>query len=231
MRGRRRERGDGSGSYITGETASTEDELQARLAVTLPDHMVPARIIRLEALPLTSSGKVDRRRLSHLLATAQTLPGRRRRASTVTAEIVASIYSEVLKAGGRVDIDLSFFALGGHSLTAMRVAMRLAERLGLEVPVRLIFEHPSARDGRRLDRLAPTARTSGRSRGWHVTVGTSRPSPRRGSCSWMGLRRAGPLPGARDDAHTRHIRRRGFRPRGREPRGSTRNPADALWLR
>ena len=135
-------------AYVTCAATLQEDDVKRQLAALLPAHMVPARIVQVAEFPLTTSGKVDRKRLVALDtgAAAPDLPGTSvDPPASATEAIVAAVYREVLKAGGAVPTDRSFFALGGHSLTAMRAAMRLSERLGTDVPVRLVFEHSSVR--------------------------------------------------------------------------------------
>jgi len=113
-------------------------ELDAHLRHTLPDYMVPAHIIVLDALPRNANSKVDRAALPE--------PKRVERVyESPTAGVetaLAQIWREVLGAErvGRAD---HFFELGGHSLAAVRVATRVAERLAYDVPVRALFEAPS----------------------------------------------------------------------------------------
>jgi amino acid adenylation domain-containing protein len=112
-------------------------ELDAHLRHTLPDYMVPAHIVVLDALPRNANSKVDRAALPEptQVERAYEAPA----AGTQTA--LAQIWSEVLGVArvGRAD---HFFELGGHSLAAVRVATRVAERLLRDVPVRALFESP-----------------------------------------------------------------------------------------
>ncbi|AMO95609.1 amino acid adenylation domain protein [Collimonas fungivorans] len=113
-------------------------ELDAHLRHTLPDYMVPAHIIVLDALPRNTNSKVDRGALPE--------PKRVERLyESPTAGVetaLAQIWREILgvERVGRAD---HFFELGGHSLAAVRVATRVAERLGHDVPVRALFEAPT----------------------------------------------------------------------------------------
>ncbi|REG51590.1 amino acid adenylation domain-containing protein [Paraburkholderia sp. BL6669N2] len=119
-------------------TRADAAELDAHLRHTLPDYMVPAHIVVLDALPRNANSKVDRAALPE--------PQRVARAYQAPAagleSALAQIFREVLgvERVGRAD---HFFELGGHSLAAVRVATRVAERLARDVPVRTLFEAPT----------------------------------------------------------------------------------------
>src|SRR5262245_14757926 len=119
------------------ETAELRRWLQQRL----PEYMVPALWVRLEQLPLTASGKVDRKKLP---APERGTPSEQRYVAPRTAleEALAQIWSEVLKAG-RIGVNDHFFELGGHSLLATRVMARVRETLAVEVPLRKLFDAPT----------------------------------------------------------------------------------------
>ncbi|HEX2095478.1 MAG TPA: amino acid adenylation domain-containing protein, partial [Longimicrobiaceae bacterium] len=124
-----------------GGTAPTAEELREYLAASLPEHMIPSAFVKLEALPLTPSGKIDRRALpapdpSAGLLEAYAAP------RTPTEEILAGIWTEVLHLD-RVGVRANFFALGGHSLLATRVISRVRDAFGAEVPLRALFEAPT----------------------------------------------------------------------------------------
>ncbi|HEX2189873.1 MAG TPA: non-ribosomal peptide synthetase, partial [Longimicrobiaceae bacterium] len=115
-------------------------ELRAWLAERLPEHMVPSAFVALERLPTTPSGKLDR-----LALPAPTGPAAAREHVAprgALEEVVADAFAEVLGCGP-VGVHDDFFELGGHSLLATRVAARLRRELGLDVPVRLLFESPT----------------------------------------------------------------------------------------
>jgi amino acid adenylation domain-containing protein len=117
------------------------DELRAALRATVPDYMVPTAFVLLDALPLTPNGKVDRQALP-----APDLDVERShafRAPSTTAEVaLAAIWAEVLGVSG-VGTDDNFFALGGHSLSAVQVLTRARKVFGLDIPLRALFEQPT----------------------------------------------------------------------------------------
>ena len=115
-------------------------ELAEALARRLPDFMVPRSFVILEALPLTSTGKVDRRALPDPerppAETAAAVP------RTPVEELLLGIWTEVLgtePAGVHDD----FFALGGHSLIATRIVARIEQALQVRLPLRTLFEKPT----------------------------------------------------------------------------------------
>ncbi|MFD0548919.1 amino acid adenylation domain-containing protein [Streptomyces rectiviolaceus] len=128
-------------SYVVpppGADAEPSD-IRARLGEGLPDYMVPAAVMVLDALPLTPSGKLDRKALPEPdLSRAST--GRAPR--TPQEEVLCGLFAEVLGLP-RVGIDDSFFELGGHSLLATRLVSRIRAALGAELGIRTLFEAPT----------------------------------------------------------------------------------------
>jgi amino acid adenylation domain-containing protein len=121
------------------ETVATA-ELRVHLQQSLPDYMIPTAFIVLDELPLTASGKVDRRRLPQPDAGRPALDFVAPR--TPIEQEVAGIWEQVLKVKG-VGVYDNFFDLGGHSLLATRVISRVNESLHMELPLRSMFEHPT----------------------------------------------------------------------------------------
>jgi len=121
---------------------ATAAEIRTRLRAALPATMVPAHLVFLAALPLTSSGKVDRKALpaptlDREAATAPFAPPRDQ-----TEGALAAIFSQVL-AIERVGIEDDFFQLGGNSLLASRVIARIEGAFGRKLPLRDLFRAPT----------------------------------------------------------------------------------------
>jgi amino acid adenylation domain-containing protein len=126
--------------YVAADGAVEAEALRAHVAGALPEYMVPAAWVRLDALPVSPNGKLDRRALPE--------PGReafaRREYEAPQGEVeeaLAEIWSEVLgvERVGRWD---HFFELGGHSLMAVQVVSHLRQALGVELALGAVFEHP-----------------------------------------------------------------------------------------
>ena len=126
--------GPGLVAYTTGDVEPAT--LRSACASVLPDHMVPTAFVGLDALPLTTNGKLDRARLP-LPDQPRTTGGRSPR--TARERVLAELYQRVLGCG-QVGLDDDFFALGGHSLLVTRLAGQVREALGVAVPVRTLFE-------------------------------------------------------------------------------------------
>ncbi len=115
--------------------------LRAALGETLPPHMVPADFVALPEWPLSPSGKIDRHALPAPVRPAAAAYGSGARPRTHLEKKLAEIWAEVF--GEAVDTQVSFFELGGNSILATRIAARIARDLGIEVPTRGLFEHPT----------------------------------------------------------------------------------------
>jgi acyl-coenzyme A synthetase/AMP-(fatty) acid ligase len=116
------------------------EELRAHLAAKLPEYMVPGAYVRLDRLPLTGNGKLDRKSLPAPEGDAYAR-GRYEAPEGETETAVAGIWAEVLKVE-RVGRHDNFFAVGGHSLLAIRVIARLQQALGVELKIGDLFARP-----------------------------------------------------------------------------------------
>ena len=131
---------------VLGEPRPTGVELRASLKERLPDYMVPAAFVVLEALPLTANGKIDRRALpapeAQAAATREYVVPR-----GPVEETLAAVFAGVLRLPqDRVGAHDGFFELGGHSLLATQAVTRIRAALGVELPLRAIFEAPTLSD-------------------------------------------------------------------------------------
>lgn len=117
-------------------------ELKDRLRQKLPEYMVPATFVRIEKVPMTPNGKVDRKALPPPERGQFDRENEYLAPRTETEEMLARIWSELLKVP-RVGIHDNFFEMGGHSLLATQIMSRLREELRIEVPLRRLFECPT----------------------------------------------------------------------------------------
>jgi amino acid adenylation domain-containing protein len=131
-------------AYVVPEAASAVApcELRDFLRERLPEYMVPAAFVSLDAMPLTKNGKLDRRALPE--------PDDQRGSSetvfvaprTPLEEVLAGIWAEVLQVDA-VGVNDNFFALGGHSLVAIQAITRVRELFNMELLLRTFFESPT----------------------------------------------------------------------------------------
>ncbi|QHM00792.1 MULTISPECIES: plipastatin non-ribosomal peptide synthetase PpsC [Bacillus] len=137
--------------YISVKAGTNAEQVRSLLACSLPNYMIPAYIIEMENLPLTSNGKLNRKALPEPdFASKQTyIPPRNE-----LEEQLALIWQEVLGIQ-RIGIEDSFFELGGDSIKALQVSARLG-RYGLSLQVSDLFRHPKIKD------LSPFIRKSER---------------------------------------------------------------------
>ncbi|WP_338146647.1 amino acid adenylation domain-containing protein [Streptomyces boncukensis] len=144
-----RRRADGAGyrglvGYVVpaaGGTQLTDAALGAHLRGTLPEHMVPAAFVTLDALPLNANGKVDRAALPEPLPAASPNAGEPPR--TAVAEVCAQVWARVLGVESVGERD-NFFALGGDSVLATRIVTRLREVFASDaVSLRTVFLSPT----------------------------------------------------------------------------------------
>nr|WP_281404507.1 non-ribosomal peptide synthetase [Pyxidicoccus fallax] len=158
-------------AYVVAAPGATvdADALRASLRQRLPEYMVPTAFVPLEAFPLTSNGKVDRKALPAPDASALGSARIHEPPATTLEETLAAVWTEVLRVErvGRRD---DFFALGGHSLLATQVVARLRAVLGVELPLRALFEAPT------LEALALRVEQSSRG----PVLPAPRPVPREG---------------------------------------------------
>lgn len=124
----------------SGPAVPTDDELRRFLRSKLPGPMIPSAFVHMDAVPITASGKLDRRALPEppVLSVPSTLDGPR---DSVEEHLVA-IWASALRVGA-VGIHDDFFALGGHSVIALKLMSDVYARFGVNLPLATLFESPT----------------------------------------------------------------------------------------
>jgi amino acid adenylation domain-containing protein len=146
-------RGRGGGGYeleafLVGSRPGVIEvgEVREALRKTLPEYMVPMRFVILEQLPLTPNGKIDRHALVASVGIEHEPPVDRLSSIEPTCtpieEVLGPIWAQVLNVD-TVDRDQDFFHLGGDSLAAMAIVAHVRRSLRVDIPLRLLFEHPT----------------------------------------------------------------------------------------
>jgi amino acid adenylation domain-containing protein len=120
----------------------TAGELRRFLLGRLPEYMVPSAFVSLEALPLTPTGKVDRRALPAPDGSRPELERELVAPRTPTEQVLAGIWAQVLEIE-QVGVHDGFFQLGGHSLLATQVVTRVRQAFEVEIPFRAFFDAPT----------------------------------------------------------------------------------------
>ncbi len=126
-------------AYVVTKKGDDASGLKSELRKTLPEYMIPAKIVQLNELPLTINGKLDRRRLPEVDFTEDTeyIAPRNELENTV-----ARIFADILNIE-KVGVTDNFFELGGHSLRATRLINRIEEVAGAKVSLKDIFVYPT----------------------------------------------------------------------------------------
>lgn len=143
------EPGGSLSAYVSWKENSKADErmraLRAHLSASMASFMVPRHIVELSALPLTPSGKIDRKKLPKQTAAKKKLllP------VNAAEERLLAIWKEVLKKD-EISVEDNFFELGGHSLKAMRLLAAVEQMLGTRLKLQEVFKYPTIRTQARL---------------------------------------------------------------------------------
>jgi acyl carrier protein len=129
---------------MSGEGKPTPGELSKFLSRRLPAQMMPAFYTQLNAIPLTSNGKVDRVALPKPAAGSKTAGAETAIPGSAMQDQVAGVWRGVLKAS-QVGLDDNFFDIGGTSVLLVSVRSQLQEKLGRSIPVTWMFEFTTVR--------------------------------------------------------------------------------------
>jgi amino acid adenylation domain-containing protein len=136
---------------VTDSTAGLRrDDIRRIAANELPEYMVPARIVLLDALPHTLHGKVDREALLRMDHEDDGSPMLPPQTEDAIQEIVANIWADATNSEG-IGPDTHFFHAGGHSIRAIQVVSKINRTFGVHLPLRSIFETPTLRVQGRLN--------------------------------------------------------------------------------
>jgi acyl carrier protein len=122
--------------------AVSESELRRQLQAKLPEYMVPQYFVQLSSIPLTPSGKVDRRALPAPDLKRSRLETKFLAPRTQVEKALAKIWGEVLGLE-RVGVHDNFFELGGHSLLATQIISRARDKFEMELPLHRLFKTPT----------------------------------------------------------------------------------------
>ena len=143
-------------AYVVPEAGAliTTSELRGYLKERLPDYMVPAGFVTIDALPLTPNGKVDRRALPAIDMSRAEIEGAYTAPRNRAEETLARIWSQVLGIES-VGVHDNFFELGGDSILSIQIATR-ANQAGIRLAASQVFQHPTIAE---LSALAPASRT------------------------------------------------------------------------
>jgi len=128
--------------YVSRDEALTIAELRAYLAEALPAYMIPAYFVRLEALPLTSNGKVNRKELPSPTEKRPELNAAYVAPQSPLEKHLADIWSQSLNVQ-RVGIHDNFLDLGGASVPAVQVVAKISGHFGVTFPISSFFDHPT----------------------------------------------------------------------------------------
>lgn len=129
-------------AYVVASQSLSIETLREALSAKVPDYMMPSAFVKLDALPVTSNGKLDRRALP--APVIDIAAGRR--ISSPNEQLLALLYKEILELSGEPTAESDFFSLGGDSLSAVQLCLRIRTETGSDPGLGAIFEHPSIAD-------------------------------------------------------------------------------------
>ncbi len=161
-------------AYFEARPGSSPDvtDLRNHLKKDLPDYMIPSAFVRMEKLPLTANGKIDRKALPSPEHTRIDVGGQFIAPRDGTEQTLAQLWSKVLKVD-RVGASDDFFALGGHSLLALRIIVEIEKQFKRRLPLATLLQSPTVAD------LADVLRMPEKSPSWsslvRIKAGGSRP--------------------------------------------------------
>lgn len=140
-------------AFVTTVNKIDGESLLEYLSSILPSYMIPAAFVKLEAIPLTANGKIDRQQINSLkgekISIKESAP-----AVSKTEKILLEIWKEILGLS-KIEITENFFYIGGHSLKAARLNSTILDRIGKELSITEIFQFPTIFEQSRLLDVKP----------------------------------------------------------------------------
>ena len=127
---------------LADDAAPSRAALRDHLAATLPEPMIPGVFVRVSGIPLTPNGKRDLGSLPEPAPDNLLVDDPCERPASAVQEQVATILAELLHLPA-VGVNENFFHLGGHSLLGAQLIARVSDTLGVELPLRTLFDHPT----------------------------------------------------------------------------------------
>ena len=129
-------------AYVIVDGELEIEKIKGHLQQALPDYMIPQIIIQLDALPLTPNQKVDRKALA-TMGTQGAMSGSLVQANTPMQKRLLGYWKELLQIPGEISIQDNFFALGGHSLNAVKLSNQIKNDIGAAIGLKSIFDYPT----------------------------------------------------------------------------------------
>ncbi|MEM8584497.1 MAG: phosphopantetheine-binding protein, partial [Bacteroidota bacterium] len=128
--------------YYSADGEVSSEDLRKFLSAKLPPQALPTRYYRLASMPITPNGKIDRKALLSQVVTVENEPIIIDEPATDMEEFLAELWKESLKLE-KIGTNQRFIDLGGHSLIAIRLAGRINDALDIQLPLTVVFEHPT----------------------------------------------------------------------------------------
>jgi surfactin family lipopeptide synthetase A len=128
---------------LKNEHAINMEEVIIKLRTVLPHYMIPNAVIEIEEFPLTPNKKIDRKALSLREVQLSSTDGQIKQPSSSIEIKLSQFWSEVLNTKEIIGVNDNFFALGGHSLNAVKLIRLIAQEFSLEITLKTIFDNPT----------------------------------------------------------------------------------------
>ena len=130
-------------AYIINHLSLTTSEIKEFLKTYLPAYMIPGQFIFVDSLPTLPSGKMDRKALS----SKKIFSKNQKHFNENMQKIITNVWCDILEIPiTKVNENTHFFDIGGNSLEAVQVSIRLSHHYQIQIPIQLIYEHPTFKE-------------------------------------------------------------------------------------